>query len=63
MKIIICTRDQLEFKRGQKIPNLTCRESLNFEPSLGNRNSMIRPLITMTNFVLVVLLTNDKYGE
>ena len=40
-----------------KIPNLTCRLSRNFGPSFGNRNSMIRPLITMTSFVLVVLLT------
>ena len=50
-------------KGGLKIPNMTCRQSRNFGPYLGNHNSVIRPLITMKNYLLVVLLTNDKYDN
>ena len=45
---------------GVKIPNLTYRQSRNFGPYLGNHNSVIRPLIIMKNYLLVVLLTNNK---
>ena len=48
------------FERGLKIPNLTCRQSRNFGPYLGNHSSIIRPLIIITKYLLVVLLTNSK---
>ena len=44
-----------------KIPNLTCRQSQNFGPYLGNHNSVMKTPNIMTNCLLVVLLTNDKY--
>ena len=43
-----------------KIPILTCRQSRHFGPYLGNHSSVIRPLIIMTNYLLLVLLTNNK---
>ena len=53
------------FERELKIPNLTCRQSHNFGPYLGNHNLVItiRPLIITTKYLLVFLVTNDKYDE
>ena len=43
-----------------KIPNLTCRPSRNFGPYLGNHNSVTRTQIIMKNYLLIVLLKNNK---
>ena len=48
------------YKGAWKIPNYTCRQSLNYGSYLGNHNSVIRPLIIMKNYLLVVLLTINK---
>ena len=57
------TESKRAFEGGLKIPNLTCRQSRNFGPSLGNRNSVIKPLIIMKNTEFVGLLTNNNYHE
>ena len=51
------------FEGGLKIPNFTYHKSSNFGPSSGNRNSVIRSYIIMTNYGLVVLLTYNLYDE
>ena len=52
-----------DFEGGLKIPNFICRQSRNFGPYLGNHISMIRSLIIMTNYLLVVLLANNKFDN